>query len=109
MHRLEIPENNKQLILKLICNEIMKRHISNDVECLKELIINNEIKYYLIRLKVYGGYIFINEETKESGIINVEMYINPYNLSVNDNLSVNENKLYFYSKELYFQRGFTYF
>ena len=96
MNKIEIPEINKQIILKLICNEIMKRDISNDVECLKELIINDEMKYFLIRLKYGGRYIFINEDSYETGIIDIDMYIDV-------------NKFYFYSRDLEFERGFAYF
>ena len=97
MSIIDIFENNKQIILKLICNEIMKRDIYCDVECLKKLIINNEIKYYLIRLMFNNKCILINEETYELGIIDIDMFIKP------------NNKFYFYSKELKFERGFTYF
>ncbi len=93
MNKIEIPENDKQLILKLICNDIINSDKSNDLECIKKLIINKEIKYYLIRLKVFSGHIFINEETYESGIIDIEMYINPYT-------NYNDNKLYMYSQQI---------
>ena len=39
----------------------MKRDESNDVDCIKELIINDKLKNYLIILNYRGANIYLNE------------------------------------------------